>query len=431
MTDDDRQDSIDRDEMEEMLSIGEAADYIGVSVDTLRRWSKKDRVTTYRSPGGHRYYKKKDLRQLFDAKYTRDEPTERSTQDEIKDETKQEEPKKDDLEAQKDEEDISIPKMQPVKIISGVQDPQNYPVPDLMTPPSPMPTTQQPQPQPSHPHLQMQTITMESVEISSHQTAGQMQFYRQPAAPINQQQEEAKRIIDITNTVISDHTSSAKNDISRNGPTSDPSNVDAVEEEKRILQSSSVQQSTESRKQTTQSPEVESKSASDNNEPPSSEIKLEEEEVGMDRFSTIRKKPASQTQTQQMDLQDKEKESEPEKITKTEVEKKTEVRQEQNTSKPAEDKIEKQSTPQDSSTSDNKDSVEERINQIKEQKKSILDPEQATNASKINQIDKREEEGWFARNKSNILIGFTVFLLIDIILFVVWLTTSRLLSPLP
>ena len=56
----------------ERLSIGKAAEYLGVSVDTLRRWEKKGRVTPLRSPGGHRYYIREELDNLFGKKYTRD-----------------------------------------------------------------------------------------------------------------------------------------------------------------------------------------------------------------------------------------------------------------------------------------------------------------------------------------------------------------------
>jgi excisionase family DNA binding protein len=59
-------------EQEDLISIGEAAEYLGVSIDTLRRWETKGRIAPIRSPGGHRYYKKHDLDQLFGKRYTRD-----------------------------------------------------------------------------------------------------------------------------------------------------------------------------------------------------------------------------------------------------------------------------------------------------------------------------------------------------------------------
>jgi excisionase family DNA binding protein len=72
----------DLDKISNFLSIGQASDYLGVSIDTLRRWEKRGRVTPYRSPGGHRYYKKQELDLLFGKRYTHDrnitEDTERT-----------------------------------------------------------------------------------------------------------------------------------------------------------------------------------------------------------------------------------------------------------------------------------------------------------------------------------------------------------------
>lgn len=56
------------------LSIGKAAKYLGVSVDTLRRWEKKGVVSPHRSPGGHRYFIKEDLEDLFNQKHSRQKP---------------------------------------------------------------------------------------------------------------------------------------------------------------------------------------------------------------------------------------------------------------------------------------------------------------------------------------------------------------------
>src|SRR3989344_994083 len=60
-------------EPNKLLSIGEAAEYLGVSIDTLRRWEARGRIVPLRSPGGHRYFSKNDLDSLFNKKYTRDE----------------------------------------------------------------------------------------------------------------------------------------------------------------------------------------------------------------------------------------------------------------------------------------------------------------------------------------------------------------------
>ncbi|OGM15650.1 hypothetical protein A2V56_01985 [Candidatus Woesebacteria bacterium RBG_19FT_COMBO_42_9] len=50
------------------LSIGKASKYLGVSIDTLRRWEKKEKISSHRSPGGHRYFLKEDLDQVFRPK---------------------------------------------------------------------------------------------------------------------------------------------------------------------------------------------------------------------------------------------------------------------------------------------------------------------------------------------------------------------------
>lgn len=50
---------------EEWLSIGQAAELLNVSRDTLRRWEKRDKVKAYRSPTNRRYYKKVELENLF------------------------------------------------------------------------------------------------------------------------------------------------------------------------------------------------------------------------------------------------------------------------------------------------------------------------------------------------------------------------------
>jgi excisionase family DNA binding protein len=43
------------------LNIGDAAKYLNLSIDTLRRWDKNDKLPAKRSEGGHRYYHKLDL----------------------------------------------------------------------------------------------------------------------------------------------------------------------------------------------------------------------------------------------------------------------------------------------------------------------------------------------------------------------------------
>lgn len=46
------------------LTIGKAAEYLNVSVDTLRRWDKSGKLLAQKSKGGHRYYAQLDL-ELF------------------------------------------------------------------------------------------------------------------------------------------------------------------------------------------------------------------------------------------------------------------------------------------------------------------------------------------------------------------------------
>lgn len=49
----------------ELLTIREAAEFLGISIDTLRRWDKSAKLVAIRKEGGtHRYYAKEDL-ELF------------------------------------------------------------------------------------------------------------------------------------------------------------------------------------------------------------------------------------------------------------------------------------------------------------------------------------------------------------------------------
>jgi len=43
------------------LTIGQAAKYLGVSPDTLRRWERRGKIKCYRTPGGRRLYTQYDL----------------------------------------------------------------------------------------------------------------------------------------------------------------------------------------------------------------------------------------------------------------------------------------------------------------------------------------------------------------------------------
>jgi len=48
-------------ENKNLLTISKAAKYLGVSIDTLRRWDSKGKLKAIRSSGGHRYYSKEQL----------------------------------------------------------------------------------------------------------------------------------------------------------------------------------------------------------------------------------------------------------------------------------------------------------------------------------------------------------------------------------
>lgn len=50
---------------ERILSISEAAKYLGVFPLTLRNWEKKNLLRSFRTPGGHRRYKKSELDRIM------------------------------------------------------------------------------------------------------------------------------------------------------------------------------------------------------------------------------------------------------------------------------------------------------------------------------------------------------------------------------
>ena len=62
------------------FSIGAASEYLGVSIDTLRRWEKRGKIESLRSPGNHRYFSKEDLDKLFGKKYEHDTSKEKYTE---------------------------------------------------------------------------------------------------------------------------------------------------------------------------------------------------------------------------------------------------------------------------------------------------------------------------------------------------------------
>jgi excisionase family DNA binding protein len=50
------------------VPISEAAAYLRISKDTLRRWEKQSLLKAYRSPTNHRYYNKQELDYVFSKK---------------------------------------------------------------------------------------------------------------------------------------------------------------------------------------------------------------------------------------------------------------------------------------------------------------------------------------------------------------------------
>ncbi|MBM4708699.1 MerR family transcriptional regulator [Prescottella equi] len=50
---------------EEYLPVGEAAALVGVSTDTLKRWEKAGRISSRRTPTGHRRFARTDVLALL------------------------------------------------------------------------------------------------------------------------------------------------------------------------------------------------------------------------------------------------------------------------------------------------------------------------------------------------------------------------------
>jgi excisionase family DNA binding protein len=49
------------------LTVGEAAEQLGVSRSTMRNWDKSNKLTAYRHPvNGYRLYNRKDLERLLE-----------------------------------------------------------------------------------------------------------------------------------------------------------------------------------------------------------------------------------------------------------------------------------------------------------------------------------------------------------------------------
>jgi molybdopterin-binding protein len=52
-------------EARDLLRVGQAAEMLGVSVDTIRRWEQAGQLETVRSPGGQRLIRIADIRRLL------------------------------------------------------------------------------------------------------------------------------------------------------------------------------------------------------------------------------------------------------------------------------------------------------------------------------------------------------------------------------
>lgn len=112
----------------DLISIGKASEYLGVSIDTLRRWEKKGRTEPLRSPGGHRYFQKEQLDKLFGKKYIRDKETKiEKTKEELKKIKKTERSTKAEVSQETENKkliildrpvrEFNIPEVKPVRII--------------------------------------------------------------------------------------------------------------------------------------------------------------------------------------------------------------------------------------------------------------------------------------------------------------------------
>ncbi|NCQ93999.1 MAG: IS607 family transposase [Microcystis wesenbergii Mw_QC_S_20081001_S30D] len=56
--------------MDNLITIREASDLLGVSIKTLRRWEQQGKITSIRTPGGHRRYRREYLLQSGQATRT-------------------------------------------------------------------------------------------------------------------------------------------------------------------------------------------------------------------------------------------------------------------------------------------------------------------------------------------------------------------------
>ncbi len=57
---------------DEIFSISKAAKYLGVFPLTLRNWEKKGLISSFRTPGGHRRFRRSDLDRITGCNKSRD-----------------------------------------------------------------------------------------------------------------------------------------------------------------------------------------------------------------------------------------------------------------------------------------------------------------------------------------------------------------------
>ena len=50
----------------EWLTLGQAAKYLGVAQSTIRKWSDQGRLVMFKTPGGHRRFRRRDLDSFLD-----------------------------------------------------------------------------------------------------------------------------------------------------------------------------------------------------------------------------------------------------------------------------------------------------------------------------------------------------------------------------
>jgi transposase len=70
-----------------LLSIGKAAKFLGVSIDTLRNWEQSGKLIPIKTPGGTRKYRSSDLKALqqADPKLRHKRTKQRNTTNGVKD----------------------------------------------------------------------------------------------------------------------------------------------------------------------------------------------------------------------------------------------------------------------------------------------------------------------------------------------------------